>query len=144
MTEHRRKAIPVEVGRSVAEWVGATPDTAIPRRVRLRVWERADGRCQAGCGRELRPPADQWQCDHEVALVNGGENREKNLRVACSFCHRAKTTDDVAEKKTVARKKRKHLGLKPRSSLSNPRYRKTMSGQVVDRKTGEPVERKAR
>jgi len=34
MTERRRKAIPVEVGRSVAEWIGATPDTAIPRRVR--------------------------------------------------------------------------------------------------------------
>ena len=130
--------------RAVPEWVGRCNDTPVPSRVRLRIFERADGRCQAGCGRELRPPADQWQCDHTVALVNGGENREKNLRVACSFCHRAKTAEDVAVKSKVARTRKAHLGIKPRSSLSNPRYRKTMSGQVVDRKTGEPVERRGR
>lgn len=130
--------------RSVEEWIGATPDTAIPRRVRIRVWERAEGRCQAGCGRKLRPAVDGWDLDHRVALVNGGEHRERNLQVACSWCHRAKTAEDVAEKAVVARKKRKHLGLKPRSSLSHPKYRKTMSGQVVDRRTGEPVERRGR
>ena len=64
-------------GRSVEEWIGATPDTAIPPRVRLRVFQRAEGRCEE-CTRKLMP-GDQWQADHVVALVNGGANRESNL-----------------------------------------------------------------
>ena len=31
------------MARSVAEWVGATPDTPVPPRVRLRVFERDEG-----------------------------------------------------------------------------------------------------
>lgn len=139
----RRKAIPVDAARSVVEWVGRSPDEPVPPRVRLRVFDRAKGRCQE-CGRKIAA-GDRWTCDHEVAVINGGANAERNLRCICDWCDKAvKTPADVAVKAKVARTRKAHLGLKPRSSLSNPRYRKTMSGQVVDRETGEPVERRGR
>lgn len=31
--------------RDVEEWIGKTPDSAIPKRVRLRVFERLGGQC---------------------------------------------------------------------------------------------------
>jgi 5-methylcytosine-specific restriction enzyme A len=32
-------------GRSIPEWIGKTPDSKIPPRVKLRIWERYEGRC---------------------------------------------------------------------------------------------------
>ncbi|MCM5558516.1 HNH endonuclease [Pleomorphomonas sp. JP5] len=113
-------------GRTTDEWIGATPDTAIPPRVRVRVFERAGGRCEI-CGRKLGP-ADRWQADHTIALVNGGENRERNLRVACDWCHGEKTKTDVAEKAIIHRKRAKHIGAKPKKPWS--KWRKRMDGTV--------------
>lgn len=124
-------------GRTNDEWIGSTPDSAIPPRVRLRVWERAGGRCQAGCGRKLRPPADRWECDHIVALINGGENRESNLQVACSWCHGVKTARDVATKSKTAGAAKKHLGIhKAKHPLPGSRasgWRKPMNGKAERR-----------
>jgi 5-methylcytosine-specific restriction endonuclease McrA len=97
--------------RSVDEWIGAHPDAAIPPRVRARVWIRAEGCCQAGCSRKLTP-ADKWQVDHIVALINGGEHRETNMQVSCDWCHKAKTAEDVAEKSAVYQKSIRHLGIR--------------------------------
>ena len=81
------------MSRSTAEWIGKTDDSAIPPRVRLRVFERAGGRCQGECGRILTP-ADKWQADHVTALINGGANRESNLRCICDWCHKLKKRMD--------------------------------------------------
>lgn len=103
--------------RSVPEWIGKTDDTPVPPRVRLRVLERDQGCCRGPCERKLRP-GDAHQTDHIVALVNGGENRERNLQTLCDWCHKEKTGDDVAEKSAVYDKRVKHLGIrKPRSIL---------------------------
>jgi 5-methylcytosine-specific restriction protein A len=96
--------------RAVPEWVGRSPDDPIPQRVRLRVWERCGGRC-AVTGKKLRP-GDKYQFDHTIALVNGGENREANIRLISDAAHREKTASDVAIKAKTARVKAKHLGLK--------------------------------
>jgi hypothetical protein len=37
--------------------------------------------------------------------------------VLCSWCHPKKTAEDVAEKSLVATKRKKHLGIKKRSSF---------------------------
>lgn len=100
-------------GRSVPEWVGATPDSSVPPRVRLRVFERANGVCHLS-GRKIRA-GDLWECDHVKALKNGGENRESNLAPALKDAHREKTAEDVDEKSWVARVKAKHLGVWPKS-----------------------------
>lgn len=106
--------------RAVPEWVGATPDSAIPPRVKLRIWERAGGICGL-TGRKIMP-GDAYDFDHIVALANGGEHREANLRPVLRDAHRAKTAEDVAEKARVDRKRKKHLGMRePRAILPGSR-----------------------
>lgn len=95
--------------RAVEEWIGKTPDTAIPPRVRLRVWTRCDGKC-GECGRKIRT-GESWIVEHLIALVNGGLNRENNLGITCGWCKPVKDAADVAEKSKVASVRKKHLGL---------------------------------
>ena len=117
------------MSRSVPEWVGKSHDTSIPNRVRLRVFERADGICHLS-GRKIRP-GDDWDCDHVVALVNGGEHRESNLAPAIRDKHREKTAEDVKEKSILARKRKKHIGIKKGGSIP---YRKFDGTVVLPRK----------
>jgi 5-methylcytosine-specific restriction protein A len=100
-------------GRSVDTWVGSTPDTKVPPRVRLRIFEREGGRCWIS-GRKIMA-GDQWDLDHKVALCNGGAHSEDNLFPALRDKHREKTAADVAEKSKVARQRAKHLGIFPKS-----------------------------
>lgn len=101
------------MARTVPEWVGKTDDAPVPPRVRLRVLNRDGGRCQCGCGREVR--GRPWQTDHKVALANSGENREGNLHTLLTVCHLRKTVADVAEKSAVARVAKKHAGIVTKS-----------------------------
>lgn len=103
------------MARSVPEWVGAHDDTKVPPRVRLRIFEREDGRCWIS-GRKITP-GDLWDLDHKIALINGGEHRESNLFPALRDKHREKTREDVAEKAVSARKRQKHIGIRPPSKL---------------------------
>ena len=62
-----------------------------------------DGRtCQFGCGRTIRPD-DAWETDHTIAIINGGANRERNLRTLLAGPeHRGKKSKAaVAEKAMV-------------------------------------------
>jgi 5-methylcytosine-specific restriction protein A len=104
----------MEGARSLPEWVGATPDSPIPPRVRVRVFDRFEGRCHR-CTRKIGA-ADKWTLEHLVALINGGANRESNLTVTCDWCLPEKNSEDVAEKSSVYHKRAKHLGvdLKPK------------------------------
>jgi 5-methylcytosine-specific restriction endonuclease McrA len=99
--------------RELPEWIGKTPDTPAPARVRLRVFEAHGGRCYLS-GRKIMP-GDAWELDHVRAIINGGENREANLAPALKAAHREKTNADVAEKAKVARVRMKHLGIFPKS-----------------------------
>ena len=96
--------------RELPEWIGV-PGGRIPPRVRLRVFYRDSGICQCGCQRLIHA-GEKWQTDHRIALVNGGENRESNLRTLLAKHHATKTKADVAEKSRVYRKQSKHLGIK--------------------------------
>lgn len=97
-------------GRAVPEWIGKTPDTDVPPRVRRRVFDAYGGRCYL-TGREIRP-GDVWQLEDIKALINGGENRESNKAPALVEPHKEKTKRDVALKAKVARVRNKHLGIK--------------------------------
>lgn len=97
--------------REVPEWIGKTDDAAVPARVQVRVFQKFGGICPK-CNRKLSQ-INSWQCDHIIALVNGGQNRESNLQPLCtSPCHSQKTKADVAEKAVTARVRAKHLGIK--------------------------------
>lgn len=102
------------MSRSTEEWSGKNDDVVPPPRVRLRVFDTHRGTCHL-CGRHIMA-GEYWQCDHVKALCNGGANRENNLALACRNCCYSKTAEDVAEKADVARKRQKHLGIKPKRS----------------------------
>jgi hypothetical protein len=119
--------------RSVEEWIGKTDDEAPPPRVKLRVFERYEGRCYL-TGRKIRP-GEAWECDHVLAICNGGKNRESNLAPALSAAHRTKTTADVGLKAKTDRTRKKHIGLKPKSRGlgKHPTLKRTLDGRVVER-----------
>jgi 5-methylcytosine-specific restriction protein A len=96
--------------RSVPEWIGATPDTPVPPRVRARVFQKYQGRCHRS-GVLIRA-GDAWDADHIKALINGGENRESNLApILRGKAHKEKTAEDLKIKSKTARMRLKHLGL---------------------------------
>jgi len=98
------------VTRSTDEWIGKTPDSPIPPRVKVRVFEKHNGICHLS--KRKITAADKWDCDHVKALINGGENRENNLAPALKDKHKIKTAADVAEKAMIYEKKKKHIGVK--------------------------------
>lgn len=98
-------------GRTVELWQGATPDAAIPARVRLRVFERHGGVC-ALTGRKIMP-GDAWDLDHRVPLILGGRHAEDNLQPVLKEAHREKTKADVGAKAKADRIRKKHLGIWP-------------------------------
>jgi 5-methylcytosine-specific restriction endonuclease McrA len=106
------------MSRAVDEWRGKTDNTAIPARVRLRVFEAYKGKCYRS-GRKILA-GDKWQLDHIVALINGGEHRESNLAPILDAEHKAKTRDDVSTKSKTARMRAKHLGQWPKSKARIP------------------------
>lgn len=118
-------------GRAAPEWIGATPDTPAPPRVRARIFT---GRC-AACTRRIAA-GEVWHADHITALTNGGQNRENNLQPLCAWCHKQKTRADVAEKSRVAEKRAKHIGAKAPSRNPVPggrasKWKRKISGEVV-------------
>ena len=123
------------MARDVPEWIGKDDNTPIPPRVRLRVFIKHDGVCQE-CG--VKIINKRWICDHRIALINGGANREGNLGPIHETCDKTKTAADVKEKSKVYRKKAKNIGLKitkgrafPGSKASG--WKRRMDGSVVKR-----------
>jgi 5-methylcytosine-specific restriction enzyme A len=116
------------MARTVAEWRGKTDDTAVPDRVRVRVFDRAGGRCHR-CNRKIGP-SDKWTLEHVHALINGGENRERNLDVTCDWCLPAKNAEDVADKSKVYQVRKKHIGVNKPKRGGFRGWRK-MNGTVV-------------
>jgi len=119
--------------RKVPEWIGKTPDTAIPPRVKLRVFDKYEGKCYK-TGVKLR--AGEYDFDHRVALCNGGENRESNLAPIWREKHREKTRDDLKQKTKTDRIRKKFLGLDTKKE--KPQFYRGVGGQVMDRTTGRP------
>jgi 5-methylcytosine-specific restriction protein A len=99
------------VSRSVPLWVGKTPDAAIPKAVKLRVFAAYDGRCWL-TGKKIMP-GDKWQIDHKRPLILGGEHAESNLAPVLDAPHKAKSASEVSAKAKADRIRAKHLGIHP-------------------------------
>lgn len=125
------------MARKTEEWVGKTDDEAIPARVKLRIFEKFNGHCACCTNKiigKLKPAYD-----HIVALINGGENRESNLQLLCTECHKVKTAGDVAEKSRAYGARLKAVGIKAKSK-SKPMPGSRASG--FKRKIGGGVVRR--
>lgn len=102
--------------RSTPEWIGKDDNAPVPPRVRMRTLERFDKRCQF-CGREITT-GERWICDHKLAIINGGPNRENNLHPICDWCDvKVKTPSDVKQKSKTYARKRKHYGIRKQSTF---------------------------
>lgn len=122
--------------RTVKEWIGKSDDAAVPPRVRLRVFDKFN-QCCAGCGLPLI--SKRWTCDHKIALINGGENRESNLQpLGDTCCNKKKNAADVAQKAATYASRSRHMGARRRTRPSfqtnrDGPFKKKMSGEVVRR-----------
>ena len=97
------------MSRSVDEWIGKTDDTPAPPRVRVRTFDRCQGKCHR-CRRKIRP-GEKWTLEHLIALINGGKNCESNLTLTCAWCLPEKNAEDVALKSDTYGMRSKHLGV---------------------------------
>jgi hypothetical protein len=99
--------------RSVPEWIGATPDSKIPKRVQLRIWDREGGRCYL-TGKKLQ--AGEYDFEHVIALAlwtgDGHGNRESNIRLAYRPKHREKTKQDREAKAKSDAVRMNHVGIR--------------------------------
>lgn len=99
--------------RAVEEWIADHPDQAIPQRVKLRIFDRCNGRCGL-TGKKLYP--GEFDYDHIKRLRDDGEHRESNLHVVWRIAHREKSAQEQTEGAKIDRIKAKHLGIsKPKS-----------------------------
>lgn len=111
--------------RSVEEWRGKNDDSAIPPRVRLRVFEKFGGICQLSKRKIM--PGEEWDLDHIKALWRGGEHRELNLQPVLKQPHREKSAEEQSEQAKADRIRKKHLGIWPASKakIRGVGFRKT-------------------
>jgi hypothetical protein len=114
-------------GRSIPEWIGATPDSKPPPRVRDRIFMRAGGRCYLS-DRKIRP-GEKWEAEHIQALGNGGENRERNLAPALVAPHKTKTKADRKVKAKTDAMRKKHHGIRGPRTIT--RWRR-FDGSIVE------------
>lgn len=120
--------------RSVPEWIGKTPDSPVPPRVKARIWEREEGKCHI-TGRKIRP-GEKWELEHKLALSLGGEHRESNLAPALVIPHRAKTRIDRRIKAKNDRVRKRHIGIRPKSKFLTSKdgpFKKKLNGTVERR-----------
>jgi hypothetical protein len=132
------------MSRSVAEWVGKSDDTPVPPRVRVRVFKVKNGKCHR-CGRQIDAAGgERWTCEHLIALINGGENRERNLDVTCNWCLPAKNAEDTAEKSRVYVRAARNIGVDinpSRARIRSAGFRRARAQKSASRPTTRKSDR---
>jgi 5-methylcytosine-specific restriction protein A len=89
------------------EWVGKSAEAMPGQTVLLRLYAKQNGICACGCGQVMNLNRDKVDCDHIVALIDGGENRENNLQLLLHACHKAKTSAEASARSEERRHKSK-------------------------------------
>ena len=98
-------------GRAVPEWIGRTPDSKVPPRVRQRIFERCNRTCYlSGI---VIASGMRWELEHIKPLHLGGENRESNLAPALTEHHKIKTAAEMKAKAKADRIAKRASGSRP-------------------------------
>lgn len=66
------------------------PRKAIPKCVKIEVFERTGGMCARNCGRVGK------EYNHKTAVALGGDNAAENIELLCRQCHKIETSEQVA------------------------------------------------
>lgn len=96
--------------RAVSEWIAKNDDQAIPPRVKLRILDRENFICHL-TGTRIDPVRDQFDFEHRVSLILGGQHRESNIFPALREPHKKKTAAEMKVKAKIAAVRKKHLGI---------------------------------
>jgi len=105
------------MSRAVKEWIAKHDDQTIPRSVRIRVFEKHDGKC-ALTGKKLF--AGEFDIDHIKRLKDGGEHRESNLQPVWREKHKEKTAQETKLGKKAEKIKDKHFSPKqPKTKIAS-------------------------
>lgn len=107
--------------RAVDEWIGKTPNSAIPKDVQIRIFLRHGGK-DAKTGVRLYP--GKYHCDHIKPLWKGGEHRESNLQPLSLESHKEKTKDEAGERAKIKRLQQKHFLPKPKGKIPSRKFNK--------------------
>jgi 5-methylcytosine-specific restriction endonuclease McrA len=111
---------------------------------RLELFMRQDGLCGC-CSQRLevkghRPVAVD---EHLNPLWRGGSNVLTNRELWCKPCTKPKTAKEATERAKANAVRDKHIGIDRRSTSSgrsfSQRYKRKMSGDIVDKHTGEII-----
>ncbi|NGP19154.1 HNH endonuclease [Devosia aurantiaca] len=89
------------------EWVGRRPESMPGQTVLFRLHAKQGGICACGCGQVMNFNVDKIDCDHIVALIDGGENRESNLQLLLNACHKVKTAAEASARSEERKHKAK-------------------------------------
>lgn len=117
--------------REVPEWGGTTPITMPPTRIRLRAFERYDGRCHKR-GRKIMPN-DKWCLYYAIATINSDKNHERNLAPLLVDKRRGKTCKVARTKAKTERVRGKHFGSAPKARDWNLTMKQKLDGAAVRR-----------
>ena len=124
--------------RSTPEWIGKTPDSTIPPRVKLRIYDRAGGTCHI-CKLPIKP-GETWHADHVKALIEGGENREGNIAPAHAHCNLAKANGEKTRKAKVARTRKKHIRVvEAKQSIQSAHFARSAKAARKANRTPKPT-----
>jgi len=109
--------------RKTDNWIGATDDAKIPDRVKLRIWEREQGRCSIS-GLKIDARKDAYEWEHRIALCNGGTHSEGNIVLVLKAAHKAKTAADLKTRAKIDRLRKTEAGIKPKGRGFGTKTRK--------------------
>ncbi|MCV9909960.1 HNH endonuclease [Brucella sp. HL-2] len=126
--------------RTVPEWIGKTDNSMPTDNVKDRIRDRQGDKC-ALTGHRFKP-GDKVEYDHVVPLWLGGENRESNLQAVLDTDHKRKTQAEATVRAKITNIRKKHRGIRKEPSMAgskNSRFKKLITGEVIDRRTGELV-----
>ncbi|QDP57331.1 MAG: hypothetical protein Unbinned3696contig1008_9 [Prokaryotic dsDNA virus sp.] len=116
---------------------------SLSRVKRLAIFEAHGGICHL-CERKIQA-GEAWEVSHDRPLELLGADDDENRKPAHKSCHAVQTREhDIPRIAKAKRQKMAALGIRKPSTFPggrNSRFKRTMSGKVVDRQTGMEVGR---
>lgn len=120
--------------KNLKEWIGKTPEAMPGQTVLLRLYAKQNGICACGCGQVMNLNRDKVDCDHRIALIDGGENRESNLQLLLHPCHKAKTGQEASARSEERRHKAKAFTALREPKMRGQGFRRTEPQRTATRK----------
>ena len=102
---------------------------------RVNVFKAAGGICHL-CEQRIQV-GERWEVEHRIPIAMGGSDTPDNMLPAHVHCHRAKTTQDVADIARAKRREARQLGIirssRPMPGSKASGLKKHMDGRVTKR-----------